>query len=31
MEVRAINSSEEDGYYLIECVLAIAVTKTQHY
>lgn len=31
MEVWAINGSEEDGYYLIHCVLAIAVTKIQHY
>lgn len=31
MEVWAINSSEEDGYYLIQCILAIAVTKIQHY
>lgn len=31
MEVWAINSSEEDGYYLIQCILATTVTKIQHY
>lgn len=29
--LRAIDSNEEDDYYLIECILAMAVTKTLHY
>lgn len=27
----AIGSNEEDDYYLVECIPAMAVTKTLHY